>query len=106
MLHADFPADFLDFLESGRKLEYDSGECEPGKVTLLPLKKIVLWKCMWILLTLLLRLMILMQQKMDVRWFPPMILWQNVRSMIPRASSFGFQIRKCLEAGILKTGMS
>jgi hypothetical protein len=40
MPHADFPEDFLNFLKSGRQLEYGPEECEPGRVTLLPLKKI------------------------------------------------------------------
>jgi hypothetical protein len=40
MQPADFPEDFLEFLRRGSQLEYDSDECEVGRVTLLPIKKL------------------------------------------------------------------
>ena len=37
-----FPKDFVEYMTSGKKLEYDADGCEPGQITLMPFDKLSL----------------------------------------------------------------
>lgn len=42
MDEALFPKDFVEFLKSGKQLEYDVDECEAGQISLLPFEELTL----------------------------------------------------------------